>query len=66
VANNFNQAKTLSDELRKKMGDVKILMDCGTSNVFGHTTRGGLWCLNKENAEGNNAIEPAPEIQTAR
>lgn len=45
VANNFNQAKALSDELRRKMGDVRELIDCGTSNVIGNTSRGGLWCL---------------------
>jgi general secretion pathway protein D len=45
VANNFNQAKTLSDELRRKMGDVKELIDCGASNSYGYSSRGGLWCL---------------------
>ncbi len=56
VANNFSQAKHLSDELRRKMGDVKDLVECGISNSLGYTTRGGLWCLNKQNSEGNNAI----------
>jgi general secretion pathway protein D len=48
VANNFNQAKHLSDELRKKMGDVKDLVDCGITNSLGYSTRGGLWCMRKE------------------
>lgn len=51
VANNFNQAKALSDELRKKMGDVKDLVDCGTSNLIGYTSRGGLWCQQKRGQE---------------
>lgn len=58
VANNFNQAKTLSEELRKKMGDARDLIDCGTSNVFGYTTRGGLWCLQAERP-GASADLPA-------
>lgn len=53
VANNFNQAKTLSDELRRKMGDVKELMDCGTSNVYGYSSRGGLWCMQPGRFEGS-------------
>lgn len=53
VANNFNQAKTLSDELRRKMGDVKDLMDCGTSSVYGNTSRGGLWCLQPGRFDGS-------------
>lgn len=53
VANNFNQAKALSDELRRKMGDVKDLMDCGTSNMLGYSSRGGLWCLQPGRFEGS-------------
>jgi general secretion pathway protein D len=52
VASNFNQAKTLSDELRRKMGQAKDLIDCGTSNVLGYTTRGGLWCLQPGRFDG--------------
>lgn len=64
VANNFNQAKMLSDELRKKMGDVKDLVDCGTSNLVGYTTRGGLWCQQKPLQEEPNRIisQPTNEI----
>jgi general secretion pathway protein D len=50
VANNFNQAKSLSDELRRKMGDVKELVDCGISNSLGFTARGGLWCMQRNGA----------------
>jgi general secretion pathway protein D len=53
VANNPNQAKALSDELRKKMGQAKDLLDCGTSNVFGYTTRGGPWCLQPRRFDGS-------------
>ena len=52
VANNFSQAKALSDELRRKMGQVKDLTDCGTSNVLGYTTRGGPWCLQPGRFDG--------------
>jgi len=55
VANNFSQAKHLSDELRRKMGDVKELVDCGISNSLGYTSRGGLWCKSKENVEGDSS-----------
>jgi general secretion pathway protein D len=51
VANNFNQAKSLSDELRRKMGDVRELVDCGIANSIGHTSRGGLWCMQKDGAK---------------
>jgi hypothetical protein len=75
VANNFNQAKTLSDELRRKMGDVKGLMDCGTSNSYGYTSRGGLWCMqpgrfdgsvdrmNESDATGRS-LEPIPSVES--
>ena len=53
VASNPNQAKALSDELRKKMGRTRELLDCGTSNVFGNTTRGGLWCLQPRRFDGS-------------
>lgn len=69
VANNFNQAKILSDELRRKMGDARELIDCGTSNVFGYTTRGGLWCSQKntpDEASGNNAPEAANAAENVR
>ena len=44
VANNVGQAKTVSDEFRKKLREAEELLDCGTSNVLGYTTRRGLWC----------------------
>ncbi len=53
VANNMNQAKALSDELRRKMGDVKELIDCGASNVYGNTSRGGLWCMQPGRFDGS-------------
>jgi general secretion pathway protein D len=53
VANNPNQAKALSDDLRKKMGQAKDLLDCGTSNFFGYTTRGGPWCLQPRRFDGS-------------
>lgn len=52
VANNPNQAKALSEELRRKMGRAKELLNCGTSNLFGNTTRGGLWCLQPDRFDG--------------
>lgn len=45
VANNVSQAKQISQELQRKMGQTRDLLDCGTSNIFGMTSRGGLWCL---------------------
>ena len=60
VANNFNQAKILSDELRRKMGNVRDLVDCGIGNVFGNTTRGGLWCAQKGGPERQEGL-PLPE-----
>jgi len=44
VANNVGQAKTVSDEFRKKLKEAEELLDCGTSNALGYTTRRGLWC----------------------
>lgn len=52
VANSFNQAKTLSDELRRKMGNAKDLVDCGTSSVLGYSSRGGLWCMQPGRFDG--------------
>lgn len=45
VANNVSQAKQISREFQRKMGETKDLLDCGTSNLVGYTSRGGLWCL---------------------
>lgn len=42
--NNVGQAKMVSDELRKKLQEAENLLECGTSNVLGYTTRRGLWC----------------------
>lgn len=62
VANNFNQAKALSDELRRKMSDVRDLVDCGITNVIGYSTRGGLWCAQKEQIERlKGTANPKPE-----
>jgi len=52
VATSFNQAKTLSDELRRKMGNAKDLVDCGTSNVLGYSSRGGPWCMQPGRFDG--------------
>lgn len=52
VAHNSGQGKLLSDELQKKMGETKGLLDCGTANLAGYTTRGGLWCMQPRRFEG--------------
>jgi general secretion pathway protein D len=52
VANNSVQAKQISNELQRKMGEAKNLIDCGTSNVLGYSTRGGLWCLQPGRFDG--------------
>ena len=52
VANNAGQAKAISDELRRKMSDAQDLADCGTANLAGYTSRGGLWCLQPGRLEG--------------
>jgi general secretion pathway protein D len=52
VANNSAQAKQISNELQRKMGEAKSLIDCGTSNVLGYSTRGGLWCLQPGRFDG--------------
>jgi general secretion pathway protein D len=44
VANNVVQSKMVSDEFRKKLKEAENLLDCGTSNALGYTTRRGLWC----------------------
>ena len=44
VANTVGQAKAVSDEFRRKLKDAEELLDCGTSNALGYTTRRGLWC----------------------
>jgi general secretion pathway protein D len=44
VANNVGQAKLVSDEFRKRLREAEELLDCGTSNALGYTTRRGLWC----------------------
>jgi hypothetical protein len=53
VANNFVQAKQISQELQRKMGETKNLLDCGTSNILGYSTRGGLWCMQPGRFEGS-------------
>ena len=53
VANNVGQARMVSDELRKKMKRTEELLDCGTSNALGYTTRGGLWCQDRQSADPN-------------
>lgn len=54
VAQNVGQAKAISDELQRKMGETKDLMDCGTSSVSGlMTSRGGLWCLQARRFDGS-------------
>ncbi len=52
VANNVVQGKEISDELRRKMGETKDLIDCGTSNIIGYTTRGGPWCVQARRYDG--------------
>ena len=52
VANNLVQGKEISDELRRKMGETRDLIDCGTSNILGYTTRGGPWCLQARRYDG--------------
>ncbi len=60
VASNTNQGKDISDELRRKMGEAKELLECGTSNIFGYTSRGGLWCL--EPNRYNGGIDKMKEL----
>lgn len=74
VANNLGQAKQISDELQRKMGEAKDLIGCGTANLLGYTTRGGLWCLqpgrfegtidktNELDAQGRPVYPPASEM----
>lgn len=52
VANGVGQAKSVSDEFRKKMKEAGDLLDCGTSNILGYTSRGGWWCLQPNRFEG--------------
>ena len=52
VVNNTVQAVQITQELERKMGQAKSLLECGTSNVFGYTTRGGLWCLQPGRFDG--------------
>jgi len=53
VAQNVGQAKALSEELQRKMGETKELLDCGTSGTLGlMTSRGGLWCLQARRFDG--------------
>jgi general secretion pathway protein D len=58
VANTQGQGKLISDELRRKMGETKDLIDCGTSNLFGYTTRGGLWCLRGHRFDSSDKDQP--------
>jgi type II secretory pathway component GspD/PulD (secretin) len=60
VANNVGQAKAISDELRRKMGEAKDLADCGVANLVGYTSRGGLWCIQPGRFEG--AIDRMNEV----
>ena len=53
VAHNVGQAKALSEELQRKMGETKELLDCGTSGTLGlMSSRGGLWCLQARRFDG--------------
>jgi general secretion pathway protein D len=52
VANSVGQAKQVSDEFRKKLKEAGDLLDCGTGNALGYTTRGGWWCLQPGRFEG--------------
>jgi len=53
VAQNIGQAKALSEELQRKMGETRELLDCGISGTLGLTTsRGGLWCLQARRFDG--------------
>lgn len=52
VASNVGQAKALSDELRRKMSEAQDLADCGTANLIGYTSRGGLWCIQPGRLDG--------------
>ena len=52
VAHNFGQAKAISDELQRKMGETKDLLDCGTANLVGFTSRGGFACLQARRFDG--------------
>jgi general secretion pathway protein D len=78
VANNVGQAKQISDELQRKMGEARDLVGCGTANLLGYTTRGGLWCLqpgrfegtidktNVLDAQGRPVYPPASEMTPAQ
>lgn len=52
VAHNMGQAKTISDELQRKMGEAKDLLDCGTYNLAGMSSRGGLFCMQARRNDG--------------
>lgn len=56
VATNVGQAKLVSDEFRTKMREAETLMKCGTSNVLGVSSRGGLWCLSAD-APGSPSLQ---------
>lgn len=58
VANNVGQAKEVSDELRKKLKEAENLVDCGTSNALGYTTRRGLWCMETPKDSGKIVTQP--------
>jgi len=47
------------DEFRKKLKEAEELLDCGTSNVLGYTTRRGLWCQHPP-FHLDNTIEKQP------
>lgn len=52
VAHNVGQAKAISDELQRKMGETKDLLDCGTYNAAGFSSRGGFACLQARRFDG--------------
>jgi len=62
VANSVGQAKSVSDEFRKKMKEAGDLLDCGTSNILGYSSRGGWWCLQPNRFDGKiDRVLDAPE-----
>ncbi len=52
VATNVGQTKQISEEFRRKLKEAGDLLDCGTSNSLGYTSRGGWWCLQPNRFEG--------------
>ena len=58
VAQNVGQAKMVSDEFRKKLKEAEKLLDCGTSDALGRTTRGGEWCQQPRSADTRTDTPP--------